>query len=76
MPVPKEHPSGRRPKDEGLEGEATTAIPTPPRDEKDPDVATQKPNPRGQATDGRDRPRQRRGGGLTAQDLLRREGRI
>jgi trehalose monomycolate/heme transporter len=76
MPVPKEHPSGRRPKDEGLEGEATTAIPTPPRDEKDPDVATQKPNPRGQATDGRDRPRQRRGGGLSAQDLLRREGRI
>jgi RND superfamily putative drug exporter len=76
MPVPKEHPSGRRPKDEGLDDEATTAIPTPPRDDKDPDVATQKPNARGQATDGRDRPRQRRGGGLSAQDLLRREGRI
>ena len=73
MPVPKEHPSGQRPNDEG---DATTAIPTPPLDEKDPDVATKEPNARGNDTDGGDRPRQRRGGGLSAQDLLRREGRI
>jgi len=74
--VPNEHPSGQRPKDEDLEDQATTAIPTPPRDEKDPDVATQKLNARGKNTDGGDRTRQRRGGGLSAQDLLRREGRI
>jgi trehalose monomycolate/heme transporter len=76
MQVPKEHPAGQRPKDEDLEDQATTAIPTPPRDEKDPDVATQKLNARGKDTDGGERPRQRRGGGLSAQDLLRREGRI
>jgi trehalose monomycolate/heme transporter len=50
----------------------TTAIPTPPRDNKDPEVATEKLNSRGE----NERPRPRRGGGLSAQDLLRREGRI
>jgi trehalose monomycolate/heme transporter len=73
MPVPRERPSGQRPTGED---EATTAIPTPPREEKDPDVATQKLNARGNDADGGDRTRQRRGGGLSAQDLLRREGRI
>jgi RND superfamily putative drug exporter len=73
MPVPKDHPSGPRPTDED---DATTAIPTPPRDEKDPDVATRKVNARGNDADNGDRTRKRRGGGLSAQDLLRREGRI
>ncbi|MGB6206417.1 MAG: hypothetical protein WBF82_05500, partial [Mycobacterium sp.] len=65
-------PSGQRPTDED---DATTAIPTPPREEKDPDVATQKLNAPGKDADNGDRTR-RRGGGLSAQDLLRREGRI
>jgi len=73
MPIPTEHPAGQRP---DAEDDATTAIPTAPRDEKDPDVATQKPNAHGKDAEGRDRTRQRRGGGLSAQDLLRREGRI
>jgi trehalose monomycolate/heme transporter len=73
MPVPSEHPPGQRPTDED---DATTAIPTGPRDEKDPDVATQKLNARGDDANSGDRTRKRRGGGLSAQDLLRREGRI
>ncbi len=73
MPIPTEHPAGQRP---DAEDDATTAIPTAPRDEKDPDVATQKLNAHGKDAEGGDRTRQRRGGGLSAQDLLRREGRI
>jgi trehalose monomycolate/heme transporter len=76
MPIPTEHPAGQRQNDQDLEDPATTAIPTAPRDEKDPDVATQKLNARGKDAEGGDRTRQRRGGGLSAQDLLRREGRI
>jgi trehalose monomycolate/heme transporter len=53
--------------------DATTAIPTPPRQDKDPETATEKLNSRGENPD---RPRPRRGGGLSAADLLRREGRI
>lgn len=67
-----QRPSGQQPTDED---DATTAIPTAGRDEKDPDVATQKLNARGKDADNGDRSR-RRGGGLSAQDLLRREGRI
>jgi trehalose monomycolate/heme transporter len=70
MPIPREQPSGQpttEPED------ATTAIPTAPREDKDPKTATENLNARGE---GPDRPRQRRGGGLSAQDLLRREGRI
>jgi trehalose monomycolate/heme transporter len=76
IPVPTEHPAGQRPNDEDQDDQATTAIPTGPRDEKDPDVATQKLNARGNDAEGGNRTRQRRGGGLSAQDLLRREGRI
>jgi trehalose monomycolate/heme transporter len=76
MPVPTEHPAGQRQNDQDLDDQATTAIPTPPRDEKDPDDASQELNARGKDAAGRDRTRQRRGGGLSAQDLLRREGRI
>jgi trehalose monomycolate/heme transporter len=50
--------------------DTTTAIPTAPRDDKDPDPDTEKLNAPGE------KPRPRRGGGLSAQDLLRREGRI
>jgi trehalose monomycolate/heme transporter len=76
MPVPTDRPAGQRPNAEDLEDQATTAIPTPPRDEKDPEVASKKLNARGNDAEGGDRTRQRRGGGLSAQDLLRREGRI
>jgi trehalose monomycolate/heme transporter len=70
--VPSDRSSGPQPPAE----DATTAIPTGPRDEKDPDAATRKLNSRANNADSPDRPRQRRGGGLSAQDLLRREGRI
>jgi RND superfamily putative drug exporter len=43
------------------------------REPSESDVATEKLNSRGQK-DGEDRPR--RGGGVSAQDLLRREGRL
>ncbi|WP_428342774.1 MMPL family transporter [Mycobacterium sp.] len=64
---PRDKPSGPPPT--GPE-DATTAIPTAPREDKDSDAATEKLNARGE------KPRPRRGGGLSAQDLLRREGRI
>ncbi|MGV0790850.1 MMPL family transporter [Mycolicibacterium sp. XJ1819] len=51
--------------------DATTAIPTPPRD-ADPE-ATEKIDTR---QDAEDEERKRRGGGVSAQDLLRREGRL
>jgi trehalose monomycolate/heme transporter len=73
MPLPGQRPSGQRP---AGEDDATTAIPTSPREENDPDAATQKLNARGKGAGNGDRTRQRRGGGLSAQDLLRREGRI
>jgi RND superfamily putative drug exporter len=67
---PREQPSAPPPAEPA---DATTAIPTPPRENKDPEVATEKMNARG---DNPDRPRPRRGGGLSAADLLRREGRM
>jgi trehalose monomycolate/heme transporter len=70
MPIPREQSSGHsraEPED------ATTAIPTGPRQKKDPETATENLNARGEQPDP---PRPRRGGGLSAQDLLRREGRI
>ena len=70
MPIPREQPSAQPPTEPE---DATTAIPTAPREDKDPKLATEKMNAR---DDNPDRPRQRRGGGLSAQDLLRREGRI
>jgi RND superfamily putative drug exporter len=73
MPAAGQRPSAQRPP---AEDDATTAIPTPPREEQDPDVATKKLNARGKDADNGDRSRPRRGGGLSAQDLLRREGRI
>ncbi len=68
LPVPGQRPPA--------DDDATTAIPTPPREGEDSDVATQKLNAPGNEGDNGDRTRQRRGGGLSAQELLRREGRI
>jgi trehalose monomycolate/heme transporter len=73
MPVPADRPAGQPPADDD---DSTTAIPTAPRDANDPDVATEKLNSRERNAANADRSRQRRGGGLSAQDLLRREGRI
>jgi uncharacterized membrane protein YdfJ with MMPL/SSD domain len=72
MPVPTERPAGQPPADEDP---STTAIPTGPRDTNDPRIATEKLNARGRNAANADRTHQRRGGGLSAQDLLRREGR-
>lgn len=52
--------------------EPTTAFPRPEGD--DSDAATEKMNARGDNGDARQR--RRSGGGLSAQDLLRREGRL
>jgi hypothetical protein len=70
MPIPRDQPLRQPPTEPE---DATTAIPTAPRDDKDPETATEKMNARGETPD---RPRQRRGGGLSAADLLRREGRM
>jgi RND superfamily putative drug exporter len=56
------------------DAEATTAIPTPPSEESDSDVATEKLNSRGRRGNSGDQVRQR--GSVSAQDLLRREGRF
>jgi hypothetical protein len=64
---PRDKPSGPPP---NAPDDATTAIPTPPREDKDADPATEKMNAHGE------KPRPRRGGGLSAADLLRREGRM
>jgi RND superfamily putative drug exporter len=63
---PRDKPSGPPPNEPPED--ATTAIPTAPREDKD--TATEKMNAPGE------QPRPRRGGGLSAADLLRREGRI
>jgi hypothetical protein len=68
LQIPRDDPSGPPPPADPED--ATTAIPTPPREDKDSDAATEKLNTPGE------KPRPRRGGGLSAQDLLRREGRI
>ena len=65
-------PAGQRP---DAEDDATTAIPTPRGTRRTPTSPPQKLNARGKDAEDGDRTRQRRGGGLSAQDLLRREGR-
>ncbi len=57
------------PQAEGDSGDATTAIPTPRKSEDD---ATEKFS----AQEGEPEERQRRPGGVSAQELLRREGRL
>lgn len=69
--------SGEAPRDPGRGGDATVALPILRPERKDSDAATEKLNARSQ-NNGADnsRPRRRSGGGLSAQDLLRREGRL
>jgi trehalose monomycolate/heme transporter len=67
LQIPREQSPAQPPAEPG---DATTAIPTPPRDEKDSDTATEKLDARAE------NPPRRRGGGLSAADLLRREGRM
>jgi RND superfamily putative drug exporter len=69
MPAANNHPGSHQRAEDG----DTTALPTPPHDD-DAATATEKLNTA--AGDGAEKPRQRRGGGLSAQDLLRREGRF
>ena len=57
-----------------VSAEETRAIPVSRPEPADPEVATEKLNARGKKQGGEDRPR--RGGGVSAQDLLRREGRL
>lgn len=72
IPVP-----GPRSDDASDAAEPTTALPKMRPEGNDPNAATDQANARGQGENG-DPTRQRRrsGGGLSAQDLLRREGRL
>ncbi|HEX5256348.1 MAG TPA: MMPL family transporter, partial [Mycobacterium sp.] len=72
IPVP-----GNRSDDTGDTAEPTTALPKMRPEGNDPTAATEQANAPGQGENG-DPARQRRrsGGGLSAQDLLRREGRL
>jgi len=73
MPIP----TNRSDEDKDDPADPTTALPTVRSEENDSEAATEKLNARGQGENG-DPARQRRraGGGLSAQDLLRREGRL
>jgi RND superfamily putative drug exporter len=71
MPVPTNRDNNSDPAD------PTAALPVMRPDANDPDAATEKLNSPGHADNGdNSRPRRRGGGGLSAQDLLRREGRF
>ncbi|WP_244168720.1 hypothetical protein, partial [Mycobacterium malmoense] len=71
IPVP-----GTRSDDAGDPAEPTTAFPSMRSEQDDSDAATEKLNSRAQADNGDARQRRRSAGGLSAQDLLRREGRL
>jgi RND superfamily putative drug exporter len=60
--------------DNGDPADPTNALPVMRSEGNDSDAATEKLNARAQSD--KARPRRRIGGGLTAQDLLRREGRL
>ena len=71
MPIPGNH------ENKGDPADPTTALPVMRSDGNDSDAATEKLNASGQGDNGENpRPRRRAGGGLSAQDLLRREGRL
>lgn len=71
MPVP-----ANRSSDNGTEtAESTTALPTMRPQDNDSEVATEKLNARGRDDNSRQR-RRVTGGSISAQDLLRREGRL
>lgn len=71
IPVPT-----NRSDDQGDAAEPTTAFPSMRSEGNDSDVATEKLTSPGQPENGDARQRRRAGGGLSAQDLLRREGRL
>lgn len=58
------------------QADKTTAIPVANPRAKDTEAATEKLNSRADAEGGDDKPTRRGGGGVSAQDLLRREGRL
>lgn len=71
IPTPRSQPNEpARDPEPTQDPDATTAIPTPGKQGDDAEAATEKLNTR------EDDERQRRGGGVSAQDLLRREGRL
>ena len=71
MPIPTNRDNNGDPAD------PTAALPIKRPESNDSDAATEKLNTRGQGDNGdNSRPRRRAGGGLSAQDLLRREGRL
>ena len=74
MPVPTNRENNNDPAD------PAGALPAMRPEAEDSDAATEKLNARGQGDSGNNgdnsRPRRRGGGGLSAQDLLRREGRL
>jgi RND superfamily putative drug exporter len=71
MPIPTD----RSGDDTGDQADPTAALPVMPSDADDSEAATEQLNTRGQSDKNGDR-RRRGGGGLSAQDLLRREGRL
>jgi len=71
MPIPTDH-SGD---DTGDQADPTAALPVMQSDADDSEAATEQLNARAQSDKNGDR-RRRGGGGLSAQDLLRREGRL
>ncbi len=71
MPARNNRPGNHERADDG----DTTALPASALDDDDAATATEKLNTAG-SDGGSEKPRQRRGGGLSAQDLLRREGRF
>ncbi|ORC02576.1 hypothetical protein B1T48_16275 [Mycobacterium persicum] len=72
MPIPGSRPG------ETDSADATAKLPVQRPEDSDSDAATEQLNARGaQGDNGADGTRRRRGaGGLSAQDLLRREGRL
>ncbi len=73
MPVP----TNRSDDDRNDPADPTTALPVMRSEGNDSEAATEKLNARGQSENGDPvRQRRRTGGGLSAQDLLRREGRL
>ncbi|CAN5747182.1 MMPL family transporter [soil metagenome] len=79
--IPAQRPNGTRSEDTGsATEEATRAIPVANPRGSDTEAATEKLNSRAEGDDkdreGDDKPTRRGGGGVSAQDLLRREGRL
>jgi trehalose monomycolate/heme transporter len=70
MPVPTNRENNSDPAD------PTAGLPVMRPEGDDSDAATEKLNSRGQGDNGDNSRPRRRGGGLSAQDLLRREGRL